>query len=1293
MSSQDPFDMTRRVPEGGGDGDEGQPRKDSNGSPDEQLDRTVPANPSPPSQSAPEEAVGGDTIGDGSAGEPVSKGAGEEASPADAPPPPAKPSDPLIGVELGGCRIDSLLGRGAMGAVYRATQIRLNRQVAVKVMRPELLTDSRMLERFESEARVVAQFQSPHVVMVHDVGFEHGVHFLVMELVRGKNLRDYTRLLAGGRLPVAEAIPLLRQACKGLEEAQRQGIIHRDIKPDNLMLTDRGELKIADFGIAKPENDDLGLTMTQELIGTPLYMSPEQCQGSRDIDFRSDMYSLGATFYYLLTGEPPVRASSVYELIQTKTRLENLCLWKALPELDEHHPLSRVVARMTALSRDDRYVDYDDLATDLVLVQQGRTMEIKAPPKRRTAAPTGRKGAGKPPARKSAAGRAKVGGDRAGGVAASADAGGGVGGGRSWLIVVAVLVLLGGGGAGYWWWQNQQPKDDPSGEQNAGTQKPAGDPGSGGAKTGEDNGNSGASENGETQPPSIAAALNQHGASLAEDGPSAELRAAVVALEPPGNEVDARDALLTAIDQGLVARDALATIELPAAFELPFDDLAAHVQRVADAARVPPDPLAELRTWQESAIALVHSDCADLAADSLGVAFAKWQVARQGEATPGEPVPPAAELSDALRQQLSADLDAIAAGQSRAQGLLVSQRSKLIAALPAAELAAARAGLEVAPPPPVDFKAKLDECRKRFDRLGPVESIRTDTSELQPTARAEIEARRKLLDDWQAAATMLDSAKALVNSFPNDPVVPFKTDVEAYFDKIDLVLNAEGLPLEDWPEWVRSERRKLRRVALLQPKVIEACRAAWAAWQARKAAGRVAATDLESELQVLRDGLARARRLFPDAGAELAGIITEEQLTASAADLTRAQQLGSVLEGVRQTRAQLDAIKTLTDWRQAASRFTSELADHASHIAELGGDNAAASELQAARAVAASWRKIDERVRGIAMTFAAGDLAVAVQDARSRPSEPVGRASFEALANVVTGCRDVFVQLMSDLDGPVASRRLATFAAELDTLGERAAAARVRRWIGAVDRLAAAAAGLVMIRGGRTKHGAAGPFFLAPTEATAAEFDEFLTGATALVTAAGSGAAERRAALLERLGPATPATAEIVRVLRPRRPGRATMPVETVSGRQAWACAAWFGRSLPTRAEWALAAFGDGGEHRFPWGGQKYREPPLSLRAAGSGGESWRSPDGVTLRHLAGNVAEWLLPEAGATIGELAGGSYKDVPRDRRRRAAGDDYQRAPLDRALPGMGFRMVLRPRDVLAPEFARGEFPDLK
>lgn len=365
------------------------------------------------------------TIASGSASKGNQASQGSKGSPEPASSGQAYNSGELMGQTIGGCRIDKLLGRGAMGAVYKARQLKLDRDVAVKVIRPEMMTDPRMLKRFEIEARTVGKFNSANVVMVHDVGFELGVHYIVMEFVEGKDLRQHVKLLAGGRLSAGDALPLIRQACKGLEEARRLKVVHRDIKPDNLMLTTQNVLKIADFGIAKPE-EDFSMTMTSELIGTPLYMSPEQCQGGADLDFRSDMYSLGATFFYLLTGEPPIRASSVYELIQTKTKLENLCLWKSLPELDENHPLSRVIERMTANDREDRYESYEELLNDLLLVEAGETITVRA---KRIKKDTADKEARFAAPEKS---------------------------GSSVMAILLVLFVLGGGGGGYYWWTTQQ---------------------------------------------------------------------------------------------------------------------------------------------------------------------------------------------------------------------------------------------------------------------------------------------------------------------------------------------------------------------------------------------------------------------------------------------------------------------------------------------------------------------------------------------------------------------------------------------------------------------------------------------------------------------------------------------------------------------------------------------------------------------------------------------------------------------------------------------------------------------
>lgn len=282
--------------------------------------------------------------------------------------PAQKPS--LVGQEIGGCRVIELVGTGAMGAVYAATQIQLDRKVAVKIIHPELWQNERVLARFQQEAKAVGKLSSPHVVQIHQVGFENGINYLVMEFVAGGNLRTYAARQPESRITSTEAVKFLRQCVLGLKEAEAKGILHRDIKPDNLLLDRNGDVKIADFGLAKTLGDRLDLTASSDLMGTPLYMSPEQCRGDA-LDFRTDMYSLGASFYYLLTAQPPVEGKTIFEVLQTKTKLLCLSPAAALPELSGAGPASRVIEKMTALSADDRYPSYDALLADLDKVEKG----------------------------------------------------------------------------------------------------------------------------------------------------------------------------------------------------------------------------------------------------------------------------------------------------------------------------------------------------------------------------------------------------------------------------------------------------------------------------------------------------------------------------------------------------------------------------------------------------------------------------------------------------------------------------------------------------------------------------------------------------------------------------------------------------------------------------------------------------------------------------------------------------------------------------------------------------------
>jgi serine/threonine protein kinase len=202
--------------------------------------------------------------------------------------------------------IDRELGRGGMAIVYGARDTRLRRRVAVKLLPPDLAFRPDIRSRFLREAETAAQLSHPNIVPIFSVDERDGLVYFVMAFVEGGNLGD--RLREQGALPIDGARQILRELADALGYAHRNGVVHRDIKPDNILLdADSGRAMITDFGIARAATggDDTRLTATGVTIGTPMYMSPEQCSGERDIDGRSDLYSLGAVAYQMLTGRPP----------------------------------------------------------------------------------------------------------------------------------------------------------------------------------------------------------------------------------------------------------------------------------------------------------------------------------------------------------------------------------------------------------------------------------------------------------------------------------------------------------------------------------------------------------------------------------------------------------------------------------------------------------------------------------------------------------------------------------------------------------------------------------------------------------------------------------------------------------------------------------------------------------------------------------------------------------------------------------------------------------------------------
>ncbi|MFI5402604.1 MAG: serine/threonine protein kinase, partial [Planctomycetota bacterium] len=208
--------------------------------------------------------------------------------------------DPLIGQTLGKCKILKFIGQGRTSAVYRATYIPLKRTVAVKVLQPEMTKFPAVVRVFQQEGRAVAALDHENVMKIYDVGEDQGRHYLVLELLHGETVMKKIVGGEGGRLPVDQALDYARQAAAGLAAAQAKKLVHRDIKPQNLVVEPDGTLKIVDFGLAAEAEG----AFAGGRLGTPHYMSPEVCRGELATP-ASDVYALGICLYHMLTGQPP----------------------------------------------------------------------------------------------------------------------------------------------------------------------------------------------------------------------------------------------------------------------------------------------------------------------------------------------------------------------------------------------------------------------------------------------------------------------------------------------------------------------------------------------------------------------------------------------------------------------------------------------------------------------------------------------------------------------------------------------------------------------------------------------------------------------------------------------------------------------------------------------------------------------------------------------------------------------------------------------------------------------------
>src|SRR5262245_2695729 len=238
----------------------------------------------------------------------------------------------LTGQTLGDYRVLRRLGQGGMGQVYLAEQISLKRKVALKLLRSDLAANAVSLARFKREAEAVAKATHANIVQVYAIGESGGLHFMALEYVEGRNLREY--LEKKGPPEILRALSIMRQVASALQRASELGIIHRDIKPENILLTRKGEAKVADFGLAccRTLDESVHLTRTGSTVGTPTYMSPEQVEG-KTVDERSDLYSFGATCYQMLTGRPPFTGSTAFEVALKQVRERETPLAEVRPGL------------------------------------------------------------------------------------------------------------------------------------------------------------------------------------------------------------------------------------------------------------------------------------------------------------------------------------------------------------------------------------------------------------------------------------------------------------------------------------------------------------------------------------------------------------------------------------------------------------------------------------------------------------------------------------------------------------------------------------------------------------------------------------------------------------------------------------------------------------------------------------------------------------------------------------------------------------------------------------------------
>lgn len=268
---------------------------------------------------------------------------------------------------LAGYEILGVLSRGGMGIVYKARQLRRDRLVAVKVIDPGLAGESDLVARFRREQFLATRLRHPNLVAAYGTGQVEGRPYLVMEFVEGLGLDQLVE--ARGALPVPEACEVARQAAVGLQHLHEHGLVHRDVKPSNLMLTNSGQVKVLDLGLARLLHQAVAggqITSRGQFLGTLDYVAPEQCEDSHEVDIRADIYSLGCTLYHLLAGHPPFAApkhSSVFQKLKAHAEALAPPIREQRPEVPE--ALASALERMLAKDRNGRFASPIDVDATL----------------------------------------------------------------------------------------------------------------------------------------------------------------------------------------------------------------------------------------------------------------------------------------------------------------------------------------------------------------------------------------------------------------------------------------------------------------------------------------------------------------------------------------------------------------------------------------------------------------------------------------------------------------------------------------------------------------------------------------------------------------------------------------------------------------------------------------------------------------------------------------------------------------------------------------------------------------